>query len=99
MAASIGEIIAEMKEFISRHDENYANWYIGITNDPITRLLEDHKVDIDKDRWLCSEAINENVARMIEKRFVEEFGASGDCDDSESGSFVYAYRMSDNTKP
>lgn len=99
MPSGTGKIIRDIRSFIARHDENYGNWYVGITTDPISRLLDDHKVDINVDLWLCSEAFSDKEARMVEERLISESGVTGDCDDDESGRFVYAYRMSDNTQP
>lgn len=99
MPSNPGRIIEDIKSFISRHDDDYGHWYVGVTSDPISRLLDDHKVDINVDLWLCSEAFTDEEARIVEGRFVKEWGMAGDCDDGESGRFVYAYRMSENTKP
>ena len=99
MPVGTGKIIREMRDFIARHDENYNNWYVGITADPISRLLDDHKVDINVDLWLCSEAFSNEEARKVEERLISESGVTGDCQDGETGQFVYAYRMSDNTQP
>ncbi len=99
MPVGTGKIIREMRDFIIRHDENYGNWYIGITTDPVSRLTDDHKVDINTDLWLCSEAFSNEEARKVEERFVSESGVTGDCQNAEAGRFVYAYRMSDNTQP
>lgn len=99
MPSNPGRIISDIKSFISRHDENYANWYIGVTADPISRLLDDHKVDINVDLWLCSEAFTDQEAHIVEERFVKEWGMDGDCADGESGHFVYAYLKSEKTQP
>ena len=99
MPVGTGKIIREIRDFIARHDENYSNWYVGITIDPISRLLDDHKVDINVDLWLCSEAFSNEEARKVEERLVSESGVTGDSLGGETGQFVYAYRMSDNTQP
>ncbi|OEU76611.1 MAG: hypothetical protein BA869_06255 [Desulfuromonadales bacterium C00003107] len=99
MPVGTGKIIREIREFIASHGEDYGNWYIGITTDPISRLLDDHKVDINVDLWLCSEAFSNKEARMVEEQLISETGVTGDCQDGKTGQFVYAYRMSDNTQP
>ena len=99
MPSNPGRIIGDIKSFMSRHDEDYSHWYIGVTDDPITSLLEDHKVDINVDLWLCSEAFTDQEARNVEERFVKEWGMDGDCAESDSGRFVYAYLKSANTEP
>lgn len=99
MPSGTGRIIGDIQSFVSRHGEDYRNWYIGITADPLTRLLEEHKIDVNVDQWLCAEAFSNKEANLVLQRFINEFGMTGSCDVDDKGCFIYAYRMGDHTQP
>ncbi|MGE4543281.1 MAG: hypothetical protein AB7D06_04125 [Pedobacter sp.] len=93
-------IVRNMRDFISRNGDDWANWYIGIAVDPSDRLVDDHKVDIGSDLWVCSEAFTPEEALLIKGRFVDEHGVdSDDARDEKQGRFVYAYKKAPHTKP
>ena len=54
----------------------YNEFYIGITNDVDTRLFGQHRVNKDKQWWIFSPADNEEIARDVEKHYLE-FGMKG----------------------
>lgn len=99
MPSGTGRLISDIQSFVSRHDQNYNGWYIGVTTDPLTRLLEEHQLNVNVDLWLCGEAFSDKEANFVLRRFVEELGMQGHYDDSDKGRFVYAYRISDHTRP
>jgi hypothetical protein len=100
MPVTAARIIREMQEFVCRHGDDWQNWYIGVAVDPSDRLVDDHKIDIGSDLWVCSEAFTPVEALLVRARFVDDHGA--DCDDTldeKQGRFVYAYKKAPHTEP
>ena len=70
----------------------YSSWYVGISGDPSVRLFNEHHVDKESGRWIFRWAISVDIARCIEKYFIDmgTDGAPGGGDrDSKA---VYAYK-------
>ena len=97
MAESKETIIREIKERISKEGSGYPAWYVGIATDPEKRLFEDHNVD-KNGWWIYKEAENSDIAREIERYFIEIFGTDGGTGGGdETTKFVYAYKKTSLT--
>ena len=83
-----------------RDSEDFPNWYVGITANPDDRLFNDHNVNKDdKGDWICRQAADIQVAREVERYFIEKHRTKGGPGGGDDRSlFVYAYRMSSHTK-
>jgi len=88
-------IIQEFDRFILRFGGNYRNFYIGITDNPVSRLNFDHNIG-QANPYLFMEAANNETARMIERYFLDQ-GCDGGGD--EGSGFVYAYKKGPRTRP
>lgn len=96
MAKSEEEIKSDIKNFISKNGGSYSDWYVGITEDP-KRRLEQHGA---KDAWIYRQAASDEVARRIEKYFVEVLGTDGaPGGGDEDAVYVYAYKKKSHTNP
>ena len=98
MAKSEKEIIGDIQSYITKGGDGIKSWYVGIAAKPKERLFDGHSVDKKKDLWICRTASSSDVARKIEKHFLDkgaQGGTGGGDDDSKS---VYAYRISWRTR-
>lgn len=80
--------------------EYYRDFYVGITNDVNRRLFTDHNVDKDNDWWIYCKADSEEIARDVEKYYLE-LGMKGDTgggNPEKPPFFVYSYEISDHSK-
>jgi len=77
----------------------YKDWYVGITKDYEERLFGFHKVDENKSGYVFIFAESNDIARAIEKYFVDncntDGGPGGGDDDSD---IVYAYKIMPYTR-
>ena len=88
-----GEILAH----IHREGSGYNNWYVGITNDIRKRLFGDHNVS-EKDSWyIYRTASSSEIARRVEKYFLNLGLDGGDGGGDDTSRIVYAYRITLNT--
>ncbi len=92
-------IKSEIKEYIENCGGNYSSWYVGIATSPKNRLFEDHNVDEKNDRWIYVLANSSDIAREIEKYFIEKLGTDGGTGGGDDSSkYVYAYKKTSSTK-
>jgi len=97
MIKSKETIIQEIKEYIDIAGGEYSLWYVGIATDPEKRLYEDHNVD-KNGLSIWRETENSNIAREIEKYFIEEIGTDGGTGGGDNTTkFVYAYKKTTYT--
>ena len=78
----------------------YRDFYIGITEDVNGRLFGYHKVNRDADWWIYCSADTEEVAREVEKYYLDKGMDGGDGGGRGNGMtrFIYCYEINDNTK-
>lgn len=91
----------EIKNFIIKNTSgsNYNSWYVGIANDPVRRLFEDHNVNKEVGPWIYRKCYNDTSAREVEQALISNLktqGGPGGGDDSTV--FVYAYEIKSYTK-
>ena len=86
---------------ITKHfrGENYNNIYVGITSDAKKRLFEDHNVSKKNGYWIHRTATSHNIAREVEKYFLDVGMDGGSGGGDESSSIVYAYKKTSYTNP
>lgn len=93
-------IIERIKDYIIKFSGAYSNWYVGIAQDPRTRLFNDHAVNEKLDFWIYQKVSSSNSARNIEQYFTDTLGTSGDTGGGDDNTdSVYAYKKSYRTKP
>jgi hypothetical protein len=92
-------VIAKIETFVVSRGGRVNDWYVGITKNPGRRLFGDHKVPINEDTWIYSEAPDSETARAVESHFLaQDFDGGPGGGDTES-KFVYAYRKTALTLP
>ncbi len=91
------EIIQDFKEYIN--NDLYNNWYVGITSNINQRLFTDHNVRENGSGWIHAPGNSNDIARSVEKYFLD-LGCNGGTGGGDNTSkIVYAYKISDNTNP
>ena len=98
-AKTESQIIREIGNHIRNCGGPYPSWYVGIASDPEDRLFNDHHVRKEEDAWIYRTASTSEVARRIERHFLN-LG----CDGGSGGGdwqtrAVYAYKKAGHTKP
>lgn len=100
MAKTEAEVKDYIKDYMDKHGGNYPSWYVGISEDPRDRLFNQHRVDEKNDAWVFSPALSADVARRVERYFVEilhtDGGPGGGDVDAKA---VYAYKKKAHTEP
>ncbi len=97
MASDKQTIISDIKAYAANSGGSYSKWYVGIATNPRERLFNDHAVKEKGDAWIYRQCASSDVARAIEKYFLEQGmqgGSGGGDDDSDS---VYAYKIAGHT--
>ena len=97
---SESEIKKEIKTHIDSEGSEYNTWYVGVSLDGRNRLKQ-HRVDLEEGKawWIFRVASNDEIARNIEKYFIELgcYGSEGGGD--KESTHVYAYKKTVNTYP
>lgn len=91
--------ISDIKSFIQQRGECYEDFYVGISKNAARRLFGEHNVEHNAPTWIYMDAEDSSTARAIEMHFLVlgcEGGSGGGDDES---TFVYAYKMTGETKP
>jgi hypothetical protein len=90
------QIIDEIKTYINRGSGKYQDWYVGITDNPISAIDEAllfHKVE--NHRFICLETASQQTAMVVTDYFVNALGTDGNLCEDNSGrpcQFLYIYK-------
>lgn len=93
------QIITAINNYIAQEGGIYSSWYVGITNDPKTRLFNNHNVLEKSGVWIYAPADNENIARNVEKNFLNRGCDGGGGGGGNTSYHVYAYKKMIYTNP
>lgn len=98
MSISIQKAIADIQAYITGNDALFHKWYVGIAENPETRLFNDHSVNKSIDQWIYTPCNNSEEARSVEAYFhkLGTKGASGG--GSPLTRYVYAYLINHRTR-
>lgn len=95
----------EIKQSIDEHLKKsskpfYSDFYIGITEDVKDRLFGYHQVNEKTDWWIYCFADTEDIARSIEKLYLDKGMNGGDGGGKGNGKtkYVYCYEINEHTK-
>ena len=73
------------------------SWYVGITDDPIRRLYEEHNASYTKSIFVSTDT--PGTARAVEKYLISHYGMAGGSGGSENPRAVYAFKKLKDTEP
>lgn len=94
------DIINEITNYINSSCPNntpYSQLYIGIATDAEDRVFKDHCVDKDKDVWIICPSDTEQIARDVEKHFLN-LGMDGGPGGGNDIQYVYCFLQNSHTK-
>ena len=91
-------VIKRIESYMSKFEGEYPDWYVGITKDLDERLFELHKVD-ENGMWIAFGADTEEVAKKIEKYFLDKKTDGSPSQMEEGARIVYAYKKNSKTTP
>lgn len=98
MAKDFQTIIDEINAHLSKSGRRfYSDFYIGITDDIERRMFTEHNVKKEKSWWIYRTAINTDIARKIEKYFLEKGMRGDNGGGNDSSNIVYCYAVSPTT--
>jgi len=98
MALSYKEIIDKIDEHLRKSGKRYySEFYIGVSQNAVKRLFEEHHVDKENSWWIYSTAISSKDARQVEKYYLD-LGMRGDTGGGDDKSnMVYCYVVTPTT--
>jgi len=99
MTYSAQQIIADINAHMKQCGGTNASWYVGIASDANARLFNDHSVDKVKDSWIFRQATAHQVARTVEKAYLDAGHDGGPGGGDDDTTYVYAYLKSTRTDP
>lgn len=87
---------ANVKDLFNYMTFPFADWYVGITNDPEERLFTGHNLDRE-DKYIVRQCSSDDIAREIEQYFLNLGCDGGPGGGNETSVFVYAYKKTSNS--
>lgn len=98
MALSYDEIVNKIDEHLRKSGKRYySEFYIGVSQNAVKRLFEEHHVDKENSWWIYTTAISSEVARQVEKHFLD-LGMRGSTGGGDYKSkMVYCYVVTPTT--
>ena len=98
MAKDYQTIVDEINDHLSKSGKRYySDFYIGITNDVERRLVKEHNVAKEKTWWIYRTAKDSDIAREVEKHFLDMGMRGNDGGGNEASNIVYCYAVSPTT--
>lgn len=91
-------VTKRIESYMSKFEGDYTDWYVGIAKNLEDELFELHKVD-EKGIWISFGADTEEVAKKVQKYFIDK-KVDGNLIDSETDArIVYAFKKNSKTTP
>lgn len=95
---SYDEIIKKFDDHMGKSGKRfYSEFYIGISKNAPKRLFEEHHVDMDSSWWIYLTAESSDVAREVEKHYLNLGMRGGDGGGDDSSDMVYCYVVTPTT--
>lgn len=94
----LNQIAQEIDDHIRNGGGEYPSWYVGIASDPHARLFNDHNVDENTGYWIYHDCGSDNSARKVEEYFINKGCKGGAGGGDNTTRYVYAYKISRNTR-
>ncbi len=91
-------VIKRIEAYMRKFEGDYSDWYIGITKDLDEELFNLHKFE-ENGIWISFGADTDEVAKKIEKYFLDKKTGGNPIDLEEDTRIVYVYKKNSNTTP
>lgn len=95
------EIIQSINNHLKQSSKPfYSDFYVGITEDVKKRLFSEHQVNEKIDWWIYCYADTEEIAREVEKFYIEKGmdGGKGGGKGNGETKYIYCYEINEHTK-
>lgn len=89
--------ISDFTQYIQKNGGAWLDWYVGVTDDPRTRLFSAHNVSEASGAWIHRN-VGTETARATEKYFLDQGCDGGAGGGTNMSKFVYAYKKTTVTK-
>lgn len=99
MAQSKADLLDKLDEYLEQYAEDVTEWYVGITENPMQRLYDQHGVSQDYGRKKYLKSYSTDIAREVEQRFLDIGLQGGDGGGDQDAKYVYIYKMTPYTTP
>ena len=99
MTQDIHQAVATIDSFMRQVGGTKGDWYVGISAKPRQRLFDDHAVHEQLDAWILQQTLSSDIARAVEKAYLDTGHCGGPGGGDSLAIFVYAYRKSTRTRP
>lgn len=92
-------VVNDIVGYIGKTNTPPAEWYVGIAEDPQSRVFKEHGVNKDVDYWIFRECFTAGAARRVEQYFIVYYQTDGGSGGgSDASRFVYAYKKERHTR-
>jgi len=91
-------VIKRIETYMSKFEGDYSDWYIGITKDLNEELFNLHKFE-ENGIWISFGADTDEVAKKVEKYFLDKKTEGNPGDVEVDTRIVYVYKKNSNTTP
>ncbi len=92
------KIIEAIDAHLAKSSKQYYNdFYIGIATDARDRLFSNHGVEEKNDWWIYRTADNDQIARDVERYYLDQGMQGGQGGGDENTKMVYCYEVSEHT--
>jgi len=98
MAKSFNEIISDIDAHLLKSGKKYySEFYIGVSKNARKRLFEEHHVDEEHSWWIYRTAASSDIARRVEKYYIDLGMRGGIGGGDNTATMVYCYVVSPTT--
>ena len=95
---SYNEIINKIDSHLAKSGKRYySEFYIGISRNARKRLFEEHHVDMEASWWIYITADSADIAREVEKHYINLGMRGGDGGGDDTSNMVYCYVVTPTT--
>ena len=100
MVFSVQQVKYEFLAYIKEFDATFANWYVGMSDQPKQALFDIHGVRDAEDPWLYKQLLTNRAARTVQDYFIGHLKTAGvvNADQSENVDCVYLYKIAAHTR-
>jgi len=91
MSYTANQIITDINNYMREHPHPNKDWYVGIASSARDRLFNDHNVAEQGGTWIFRKAVSADVAREVEKAYLDAGYDGGPGGGDDSSMYVYAY--------
>lgn len=92
------EIVEKFDDHLRKSGKRYySEFYIGISQNAQRRLFEEHHVDKENSWWIYTTAETSEIARAVERYYLELGMRGGSGGGDENSNMVYCYVVTPTT--